>query len=260
MNTKYTARAQAGDTRVCVGLDADVEKLPERFASEAFPQFAFCKWIIDETAEYAAAFKPNSAFFEARGDAGMKELKMTFDYLNEKYPSHFSILDAKRADIGNTNEGYVSSIFDWLGVDAVTLHPYLGKEALAPFLARTDKTSIILCRTSNPGAREIQDLMVEGEPLWKVVARKVETEWNERGNCMLAVGATYPDEMRQIREVAPSLTFLVPGVGAQGGSAADVVKAGGDDVIISSSRGIIFAEDPKEAANALRDEIRAAHA
>ena len=255
MNTKYDARVKEGNTIVCVGLDADFNKLPERFKADALPQFSFCQWIIDETAEYVAAYKPNCAFFEARGEEGIRELKMICDYLREKYPSHFTILDAKRADIGNTNEGYVTMSFDWLGVDAVTLHPYLGKEALAPFLARKDKTSIVLCRTSNPGAGELQDLVVEGSPLWLTVAQKVVGEWNENGNCMLVVGATYPEEMRKIREVAPEMTFLVPGVCAQGGDVHAVVEAGGSNLIISSSRGIIFADDPKRAAQELRDEI-----
>jgi len=142
------------------------------------------------------------------------------------------------------------------------LHPYLGREALAPFLERTDKACIILCRTSNPGAGEFQDLDVDGIPLWQAVAEKVDRDWNSNGNCMLVVGATYPEEMRTIRAIAPSLTFLVPGVGAQGGDVGAVVAAGldADDrgLIISSSRGIIFSEDPGGAARELRDEINAA--
>jgi len=258
MNTKYDARVKEGNTRVCVGLDAEVSKLSSRFTSEEFPQFAFCKWVIDETAEFAAAYKPNSAFFEARGDAGMKELKMVFDYLRESYPTHFTILDAKRADIGNTNEGYVTASFDWLGADSVTLHPYLGKEALAPFLARTDKTSIILCRTSNPGSGEFQDLMVDGEPLWLSVARKVASDWNTNNNCMLVVGATYPDELREVRELIGDMPILIPGIGAQGGDVEKTVTAGkdshGQGMIINSSRGIIFASKGANFAEAARRE------
>ena len=240
-----------------------------------FPQFEFNKWIIEETHEYAAAYKPNSAFYEARGDAGMKELKMTMDYLIKNYPDIFTILDAKRADIGNTNNGYVTAIFDWLRFDAVTLYPYLGKEALLPFLERKDKASIILCRTSNPGAGDFQDLEVadpstvlRAKPLWQVIAERVSKNWNKNNNCMLVVGATYPEKMRKIREITrdipsdfPSeITFLVPGVGVQGGDIKSVLETGlnseGLGLIINSSRGIIFSADPKSEAQKLCEEIR----
>ena len=258
---KYIARAEHVNSLLSVGLDADANKLPAEFQEHEFPQFTFNKFIIDETAEYAAAFKPNAAFYEARGDQGLRELKMTMDYLVEHYPDIFTIYDAKRADIGNTNIGYAGSIFDWLGFDAVTLHPYLGKEALQPFLDRKDKISVILCRTSNKGAGEFQDLKTDGKSLWHIVAEKVANEWNRNGNCMLAVGATYPEEIKTIRSLAPEMTFLVPGVGAQGGDVAQVVKAGlnkeGKGLIINSSRGIIFSDDPAREAKALRDEINA---
>jgi len=256
---KYNQRAKKINSLLCVGLDADFEKLPEKFKQMENPQFEFNKWIIEETNEYAAAFKPNSAFYEARGDKGLQELKMTMDYLIEKYPDIFTILDAKRADIGNTNNGYVMSIFDWLGFDAVTLHPYLGKEALLPFLERGDKGSIILCRTSNPGAPEFQDLEIEGAPLWEIVAKKVASDWNKNKNCMLVVGATYPEEMKKIRGLVGDMTFLVPGIGAQGGNISDVMKAGfnseGLGLIINSARGIIFAENPRKEVQKLCEEI-----
>jgi len=257
---KYNQRAKNINSLLCVGLDADMGKIPERFQKMEFPQFEFNKWIISETHEYAAAYKPNSAFYEARGDAGMKELKMTMDYLIKNHPDIFTILDAKRADIGNTNNGYVSSIFDWLGFDAVTLHPYLGKEALLPFLDRADKTSIILCRTSNPGAPEFQDLKVDGLPIWQVVAEKVSKDWNKNKNCMLVVGATYPEEMKKIRSLVGDMTFLVPGIGAQGGDLKSVMESGlnsdGLGLIINSARGIIFSADPKKEAGRLCEEIR----
>jgi|SRR6185312_3670076 len=259
---KYNRRVEATGSLVCVGLDSETEKIPAKFSGEEFPQFAFNRWIIDQTAEYAASVKPNTAFYEARGVQGWNELRMTMDYLRANHPEMVTICDAKRADIGNTNRGYVAAIFDQMGFDAVTLHPYLGREALAPFLERTDKTSIILCRTSNPGAGEFQDLSVSGNPLWQVVAEKVDRDWNSNGNCMLVVGATYPEEMRTIRAIAPDVTFLVPGVGAQGGDVDSVVAAGldaeGRGLMISSSRGIIFSEDPGESARLLRDEINAA--
>ena len=264
---KYESRADKAGSFLCVGLDSDFEKLPERFKKLPNPQFEFNKWIIDETREFTAAYKPNAAFYEARGDAGLRELKMTMEYLQTEHPDIFTILDAKRADIGNTNNGYVTAIFDWLGFDATTLHPYLGRDALAPFLDRKDKVSIILCRTSNEGAGEFQDLKllpymeaISPEPLWRIVAEKVANEWNKNDNCMLVVGAAYPEEMKIIREVAGDMTFLVPGIGAQGGSVEAVVKNGrntfGTGLIISASRSIIFSDNPREAAKALQNEIQ----
>ena len=259
---KFEARAEAVNSLLCVGLDPEIERIPERFRSMELPLFEFCKWIIEQTHEYAAALKPNMAFFEARGVVGLQELEHTIDYLRSEHPQIVTICDAKRGDIGNTNRGYVASVFDQMGFDSITLHPYLGREALAPFLERADKASIILCRTSNSGAGEFQDLSFDGKPLWQLVAERVSSEWNVNGNCMLVVGATYPEEMRRIREVAPMMPFLVPGVGAQGGDAASVVAAGldakGKGLLISSSRGILFAADPAKAARELRDEINAA--
>jgi len=259
---KYDDRVKAISSMVCVGLDADMAKIPQRFLDMEFPQYEFNKWIIDETYEYAAAYKPNSAFYEARGDIGMKELKMTMDYLIKTHPDIFTILDAKRADIGNTNMGYVQSAFNWLGFDSITLHPYLGREALAPFLAREDKCSIILVRTSNPGSPEFQDLVISesGQKLWEQVAEKVAGEWNTNKNLMAVVGATYPTEIAKAREIMPDITLLIPGTGAQGGEVKDFVGVGknsdGRGMIINSSRGIIFAENPKSEAQKLRDEIR----
>lgn len=282
---KYNQRAEKVNSLVCVGLDSDFEKIPERFKKLENPQFEFNKWIIDQTAEVAACYKPNIAFYEARGDQGIKELKMTMEYLGENYPDIFTICDAKRADIGNTNNGYVEEFFDWFGFDAVTLHPYLGKEALKPFLDRADKGCIILCRTSNPGAGELQDLSVsfplplgEGQsarqqpepqamagggegfkPLWQIVAEKVRDEWNYNHNCLLVVGATYPEQMKTLRHIMGKTCFLVPGIGAQGGDVKATVEAGLNDdkrgLIINSSRGIIFAGDPAAEAKKLRDEI-----
>lgn len=256
---KYVARAESANSLVCVGLDADFEKIPARFKDKEFPQFEFNKWIIDQTHEYVAAYKPNAAFYDARGDQGLRELKMTMEYLIAEHPDIFTILDAKRGDIGNTNNGYIIAIFDWLGFDAVTLHPYMGAESLRPFLERTDKVSIILVRTSNSGAGEFQDIQASGKALWHIVAEHVRDEWNINGNCMLVVGATYPEEMKVIRTLTPDMTFLVPGIGAQGGSVEAVVQAGldskGKGLIINSARGIIFSDDPAREAKKLRDEI-----
>ena len=245
---KYNQRVDKVNSLLCVGLDPDFEKLPERFRQQEFPQFAFSQYIIEATASYAAAFKANSAFYEARGDKGWRELKMTMDYAGEKYPDVFTICDAKRADIGNTNNGYVTAIFDWMGFDAVTLHPYLGKEALQPFLDREDKGCIILCRTSNPGAGEFQDLEYGGKKLWQIVAETVSQKWNSNDNCLLVVGATYPAELAVVRKIVVEMTLLVPGIGTQGGSVAAAVAAGLNTekkgMIINSSRGVIFAENP----------------
>lgn len=247
---KFNLRADKINSLLCVGLDPIQP-----------PLFQFNKRIIDQTAEYAAAFKPNIAFYEAHGHNGLAELKKTMDYLHANHPDIFTICDAKRADIGSTNKGYVQEIFDYFGFDAVTLHPYLGREALEPFLSRKDKISIILCRTSNPGAGELQDLQLgnNNKKLWEIVAEKVAKEWNENSNCMLVTGATYPEEIAGVRKIVGNMTLLIPGIGAQGGNIKDAIEAGLNSqrkgLIINSSRGIIFAENPKVEAEKLRDEI-----
>jgi len=259
---RLEARIDAVDSLLCVGLDSAIERLPERFSSSSRPQAAFGRWIVDETHELVAAYKPNLAFYEARGAAGWDELAETLAHIRDVDPGIFTIGDAKRADIDSTNAGYVAGLLDGLGFDAVTLHPYLGGEALRPFLARPDKAAIVLCRTSNPGAGELQDLDVDGVPLWEVVAGRVRDEWNGNGNCMLVVGATYPDELRRARELCPDLTFLVPGVGAQGGDVEAAVRAGvdrrGRGLLVNASRSVIFSADPASEARTLRDAIRAA--
>jgi orotidine-5'-phosphate decarboxylase len=256
---KYNKRVDKVNSLLCVGLDSDYEKLPKKFKAKKYPQFEFNKWIINETVKFAAAYKPNAAFYEARSDKGLAELKMTMDWLRKNYFDVFTILDAKRADIGNTNRGYVEEIFDWLGFDAVTLHPYLGGEALAPFLEREDKGCIILCRTSNPGAGELQDLICKNKPIWQVVAETVRDKWNKNNNCLLVVGATYPAETKKIRQLVGDMTFLMPGIGAQGGDVEAAVKAGinskGQGLIINSARGIIFADNPAAEAKKLKMEI-----
>lgn len=257
--TKLNERVSAVDSLVCLGLDSDLARLPERFKREAHPQFAFNRWIIDQTHPYVSVVKPNIAFYEARGDAGMYELKLTVEYLQQNHPDILTICDAKRGDIGSTNEGYVTAIFDWFGFDAVTLQPYLGGEALQPFLSRADKGCIILCRTSNPGAGELQTLTVDGKPFWEIVAEKTRDRWNEHGNCMLVMGATYPEEIRRVRSMVGDMPLLVPGIGAQGGNLEQTVRFGVDSskrgLMINSSRGVIFADDPAGAVRQLRDVI-----
>ena len=253
---------ERSNSLLCVGLDPELSRLPRHFAEDAYPLFSFCRHIVDETAEFSCAFKPNTAFFEAHGADGWAQLSMLFAYLRERHPAHFTICDAKRADIGSTNGGYVHAVFDELGADAITLHPYLGREALLPFLNRADKASILLCRTSNPGAGELQDLLLGGKPLWEHVAERVHTTWNPHGNCMLVVGATYPEEMGRIRIVAPAMSFLVPGIGAQGGDIASTVRAGlredGRGLVLSSSRAILYGSDPRTIARETRDAINTA--
>lgn len=259
---KLARRIEVANSLLCVGLDPDFERLPQRYRGHVDSQEMFGKWIVDQTAAYAAAIKLNAAFYEARGAEGVAEMERTVEYVRERYPELVTICDAKRADIGNTNKGYVESIFDRMRFDAVTLHPYLGREALEPFLSRRDKMCIVLCRTSNAGAGEFQDLVVDGRPLWLRVAERVSSVWDADGNCALVVGATYPEEMRQIREVAPRTTMLVPGIGAQGGDVQAAVRAGldarGAGMLLSASRSVLFSEDPGAAARALRDEINSA--
>ena len=259
---RLDARVQAVDSMLCVGLDSASGRIPERFASEPQPQLTFNRWVIEQTLPYAAAYKPNLAFYEARGAAGWDELAETMAHLRSVEPGVFTIADAKRGDIDSTNAGYVTGLLDELGFDAITLHPYLGREALRPFLERKDKACIVLCRTSNSGAGELQDLVVGETPLWEIVAERVRDDWNANANCMLVVGATYPAELARARKLCPDMTFLVPGVGAQGGDVETVVQAGldarGRGLLINASRSIIFADDPGAEAKALRDAIRTA--
>src|SRR3989344_8346186 len=257
---KYNQRVGKVNSLLCVGLDPDLEKLPEKFKALKHPQFEFNKWIIEETNEYVSAYKPNMGSYEVRGKEGWEDLQMTMDYLQKNYPDIFNICDAKRADIGYTSELYATAILDNLDFDAITLHPYLGQDSIKPFLERKNKVSIILCRTSNPGAGEFQDLEFNGKKLWQIVAEKVSKEWNYNNNCMLVVGATYPKELSEVRKIVGDLTILVPGFGVQGGSIKDVMSVGknreGMGLILSCSKAVIFAENPKEEARKLCEEIR----
>lgn len=251
---------------LCIGLDSDLKKIPKHIQNHRTPQFTFNKEIIDATHDFVCSYKPNSAFYEARGADGVEELKMTCDYLLTTYPKIPIILDAKRADTGSSNEGYVTYAFDYLGVDAITLHPYLGREALEPFFERKGKGCFILCRTSNPGAGELQDLKTSGKPLYQVIAEKVAKEWNYNGNCMLVVGATYPEELLEVRKIVGDMTILVPGVGEQGADLEKTLKVGLNScksgMIINSSRSIIFASqkdnfatESRKCGKILRDAI-----
>lgn len=257
---------------LCVGLDPEPDRLPESLRAlpveKAIVQF--CQAIIEATAPYVSAFKPNLAFFEVLGPGGLSALQEVIRAI----PAHIPVIaDAKRGDIGNTARSYAAAIFETYGCDAVTVNPYLGYDAVAPFLAYRDKGVILLCRTSNPGARDFQDLRVQdgdgqSSPLYEVVARRVQT-WNEAGNCGLVVGATYPQELRAIRALCPDLPILVPGIGAQGGDLEATVPAAvdeyGERAIISASRAILYADSgphyatvAASVAQTLRDQINQA--
>jgi len=263
----------AAGRHLVVGLDTDPGRIPGSVAPGAAAAervVELNRRIVEATAEVACAYKPNAAFYEALGADGFGALSETIAAIRDVAPGAAVILDAKRADIGSTNAGYVAAAFDRLGADAVTVHPYLGGEALAPFLERDEKLVFVLARTSNPGAGEFQDLRSEGVPLYRHVARAVAGGWNEAGNCGLVVGATDPDELRAVRKDIPAeMPILIPGAGAQGGDVAAVVAAnrdaGSDAFLIAASRSIIyassgedFAEAARGAAQALNAEIRGA--
>lgn len=266
---------QAG-RHLAVGLDPVLERIPDSVAPDAAPAervIEFNRRIVEATADLACAYKPNAAFYEALGEDGFHVLEETVATIRDRAAGAAVILDAKRADIGSTNAGYVAATFDQLGADAITVHPYLGGEALAPFLERAEKLVFVLARTSNPGAGELQDLEDrDGVPLYRHVARAVARDWNSAGNCGLVVGATYPEEMRAIRaDVPATMPILIPGVGAQGGDVAATVAAnvdaGSNSYLIAASRSIVYASSGEDFAAAARTaaqtidaEIRAAAA
>jgi len=253
-----------------VGLDTAWERLPasvNHLDSPADRVIAFNREIIDQTSDLVCAYKPNIAFYEALGADGFRALKETIGSIRQLAPNVPIIVDAKRGDIGSSNSGYVAAIFDELGADAITVHPYLGREALAPFLEREDRLIFVLARTSNPGAGEFQDLEALGRPLYRHVARAVATTWNGSGNCGLVVGATYPDELRLVRaDTGPEIPILIPGVGTQGGDLRAVVsihrEADSESFLINASRSILYASADADfsivartAAQNLSDEI-----
>lgn len=252
---------------VCVGLDSNYTQLPPHFREAAHAGIAllnFNKAIIDATCDIVCAYKPNQAFYEAHGDIGLQALHHTIAYIHQVAPDVPVILDAKRADIDNTNMGYIQESFEYLKADAITVHPYLGGEALKPFLEQKDKGIIVLCRTSNPGSSEFQNLMINGEPLYHVIARHVSKKWNIHGNCGLVAGATHIEELRHIREViGDDMPLLIPGIGTQGGDLQKTVEASknsqGTGIIISASRSIIFASTEKNFAEEARKETLKLH-
>lgn len=241
---------------LCVGLDSASQKVKDLGFSR---QFDFNRKIIEGTKDLVCAYKPNSAFYEASGATGIQCLKDTCDFIRNFCPDVPIILDFKRGDIGSTNDGYVEFAYEYLKADAVTLHTYLGRQALEPFLDIKEKGCFLLCKTSNPGSGEFQNMVCGGESLYLQVAKSIESDWNRYNNCGIVAGATYPEELREIRKVVGDMYLLVPGVGAQGGSVSDVLTNGlnskGSGLIINSSRGIIFSKCPRDEALKLRDQI-----
>jgi orotidine-5'-phosphate decarboxylase len=249
---KFTDSVQKNKSLLCVGLDVDPERMPENTKV-----FEFNKAIINATSDLVCAYKPNLAFYEALGNEGLEALKQTVDYIPDNIPV---IADAKRNDIGNTARAYASAIFDHFKFDATTVNPYLGFDSLEPFIEHRDKGIFILCRTSNAGAVDFQSLNCEFEnghhPLFEIVALKA-SQWNKYGNIGLVIGATYPEELKLIRQNHPDMPLLIPGIGAQGGDLALTIKFGvdthGEKAIINSSRQIIYASKGKDFAEAARN-------
>ena len=256
---KLKRASQTNQSLLCVGLDTNVDRIPRTLKGDAL---AFNRAIIEATSDLVCAYKPNIAFYEAMGAQGWRTLRETIRAVPEDIPV---ILDAKRGDIGNTARMYAKAFFEKLGVDAVTVNAYMGYDAVEPFLAYEGRCTFILCLTSNAGSADFQRLRCEGRPLYRWMAEKTRL-WSERGACGLVVGATHPEELREIREAAPGLPFLIPGLGAQGGDVAAAVRFGtdanGEGAILNSSRGILyassgtdFAEAAREAAASLREAI-----
>lgn len=243
------------DSLVCVGLDPEIERFPPHIAASPSPIFQFNKAIVDATADLVCAYKPQVAHYAAY--EAEDQLERTIDYIHRSYPGIPVILDSKRGDVGNTAERYAIEAFERYHADAVTVNPYLGGDSLEPFLKYEDRGVIILCRTSNPGAVDLQDLEVNNRRLFHIVADLAARRWNSRGNCLLVVGATYPRELAEVREIVGDMPLLVPGVGAQGGDVAQAVQNGqtpaGAGLIISSSRGILYASSDENFASAARD-------
>ncbi|MDO8658663.1 MAG: orotidine-5'-phosphate decarboxylase [Candidatus Levybacteria bacterium] len=258
---------------VCIGLDVDIKKLPKHLLQGKDPIFEFNKAIIDKTHDLVCCYKANIAYYSSQGTKGLETLIKTIEYIHHRYTGIPVILDAKRADIGSTSEQYGKEVFEIINADAVTVSPYLGFDAVEPFLKYKDRGIIILCRTSNKGASDFQDLLIDEEPLYIKVAKKI-VEWDKKyDNCLMVVGATWPNEMKRIREIAPKMFFLVPGIGTQGGDMENTLKNGltqeksgqtpiKSGLIIHSARSIIYAssgedfrEKAREKAIEMRDEI-----
>ncbi|MBS0194281.1 MAG: orotidine-5'-phosphate decarboxylase [Proteobacteria bacterium] len=267
--TSLKSRWSSANSLVCVGLDPEPAKFPQRMAGDAQATFEFCRAIVDATAQYVCCFKPQIAHFAALG--AEDALTRLIAHIHAAHPGIPVILDAKRGDIGSTAQNYAIEAFDRHGADAVTANPYLGRDSVQPLLDRADKGVVILCRTSNPGSGDFQDLDVRDDrgrerPLYQHVAEAVAKQWNGHGNCALVVGATWPAQLREVRAIVGDMPLLIPGIGAQGGDVEAVLRHGKDShgagLIVSSSRAILyasagedFAEVAGKAALDLRDTI-----
>ncbi len=242
---------------VCVGLDPDVSRFPIGFSKKTDAIFKFNKEIIDATHDLVCAYKPQIAYFSA--ESAEDQLEKTIQYIKREYPHIPIILDSKRGDIGSTAKKYAVEAFERYQVDAVTVNPYLGFDSAEPFLNYKERGTILLCRTSNSGASDFQDLEIDGTPLYQKVASLISDKWNYNKNCLLVVGATWPSQMSEVRSLVGDIPFLVPGVGEQGGDIESLVKAGktkhGTGLIISSSRGVIYASDGEDFATKAREVV-----
>ena len=245
---------ETNDSLLCVGLDPNWVKIPSHLKEYDHPIFEFCKQIVDATHDVVCGYKPQIAYFA--GLSAENQLQMICDYIRNTYPHLPIILDSKRGDIGSTAAMYAKEAFERFQADAVTINPYMGQDSAQPFLDYADKGVVLLCRTSNPGASDIQDLEVDGVPIYEKVATMISEKWNENANCCIVVGATWPEQMRRLREITGDMPFLVPGVGAQGGDVKAILEAGqtknGTGLIINSSRAVLYADDSPTFASAAR--------
>lgn len=235
---------------LCTGLDSDIQKLPKHLSSAESPILEFNKRIIDATAKYSVAYKPNLAFYESEGTAGLKALEDTVDYIRNNYPEIFIIADAKRGDIGNTSKLYARAFFEKMNFDAVTVAPYMGEDSVSPFLPYDGKWVILLALTSNKGSEDFQNFSNGDKRLFEEVLTKSQ-QWAGKEKMMYVVGATKADMLADIRKIVPEHFLLVPGVGAQGGSLEEVARYGMNEhcgLLVNSSRGIIFADNTEKFA------------
>ena len=250
---KLVEQIRAKRSFLCVGLDTDIKKIPQHLLTEASPLFSFNKAIIDATAPYCVAYKPNLAFYESLGVKGIEAFEHTVRYLRKYYPTHFVIADAKRGDIGNTSAMYARTFLEEYDIDALTVAPYMGEDSVSPFLGYEDKWVILLALTSNKGSADFQlTTDSEGVPLFERVMRKAQ-QWADPDKMMFVVGATQGAMFKEIRRIAPTHFLLVPGVGAQGGSLQEVCRYGMTDdcgLLVNSSRGIIYASRDTDFAEA----------
>jgi orotidine-5'-phosphate decarboxylase len=260
---KLSAAWSAQNSLLCVGLDPDLARFPPQLRGQPDAIFLFCKAIIDAAAEHACAFKPQIAYFSAA--RAEDQLEALCAYVRQAYPQIPLLLDAKRGDIGATATQYACEAFERYGADAVTVNPYMGYDSVAPYLEYKERGVIVLCRTSNPGGSDLQFLTVDGKPLYQHVAQLVADKWNTNGQCSLVVGATFPQELAQVRRIVGDMPLLVPGIGAQGGDIEATVAAGkssnGSGMMINSSRAILYAaakegEDFAQAARRVAQETK----